>query len=148
MGGLTLFRWFLLIIDMRNVICWWNAIDCCFALLQALWVAWNLCAYHHSYRWLGALPRGDVAKEDITHVLAVLHATEPAEQLYQMVSDLKKLTCQGKKILMVGMEAGLDNKQSVKDGKDPGIEDRIKKIAEDHGDGFSEILYTVHTLRP
>jgi len=134
-GSLTLFRWVLFILDVE-VIVYWNAIDCALALFQALWVFWHVLFSHHRWRYLHAQPLGDIKANQITHVLTVLHATEPAEQLYSLVDDLKRLPCEGKKVLLIGMEAVT-----------PEYEERVAMVKSLHGDGFHEILYTVHTLR-
>jgi hypothetical protein len=99
-------------------------------------VAWHIIVSHHRYRYLGAAPYGDIEATDIVHVLCVLHATEPAQRLYDIVSDLKELPCAGKKILLLGMEAVT-----------PDVEERVKTIQELYGEAFGKILYTVHTLR-
>jgi len=110
-----------------------------FHMVAAL--AYHIFVSHHRWRYLGAEPLGDVHPSQITHCLAVLVANEPREQLLGLVSELKSLPCQGRKVLIIGMEEA-----ATRDPESKLAEVRLLNELPG-GHPFDEVLHTVHHLR-
>lgn len=124
-----------------DLLIYWAVVDNVFFLLATASLAYHIFMSHHRWRYLDAKPIGDVQPSEVTHCLALLVANEPKEQLLQLASDLKALQCQGKKVLIVGMEKAATKKQEEKIAA-------IRRLNEESGGKpFDEILYTLHELR-
>mmetsp|Transcript_81701 Transcript_81701/g.142115 ORF Transcript_81701/g.142115 Transcript_81701/m.142115 type:complete len:197 (+) Transcript_81701:85-675(+) len=87
-------RYLLCLFDLRLLVMW-GLMDTCLMFMNAAGVLFKNIRFHHCQRYLNITPKTD-AKE-ITHVLAILHYKEPAEQLYDLVEQLAEQPAQGKK---------------------------------------------------
>mmetsp|Transcript_111310 Transcript_111310/g.197142 ORF Transcript_111310/g.197142 Transcript_111310/m.197142 type:complete len:568 (-) Transcript_111310:173-1876(-) len=127
-------RYLLCLFDLRLLVMW-GLMDTCLMFMNAAGVLFKNIRFHHCQRYLNITPKTD-AKE-ITHVLAILHYKEPAEQLYDLVEQLAEQPAQGKKVIMIGMEEST-----------PDQTEKMQRIHEIAGKACSEIMITVHSLQP
>merc|ERR1719240_1056636 len=126
---------------MVDVLVVWMCIDITLSLRMTAVLVYHTFMSHHRWRYLDAKPIGDVQPSEVTHCLGLLVANEPEEQLLKLASDLKALPCQGKKVLIVGMEKAATKEPEAKIAAIHELNDQPG------GKPFDEILYTLHELR-
>jgi hypothetical protein len=124
-----------------DVLVYWGSVDNLLFFQMTAVLAYHIFISHHRWRYVDAKPFGDVQPSEVTHCLGLLVANEPEEQLLKLAADLKALPCQGKKVLIIGMEKAATKEPEAKIAA-------IQKLNEQPGGKpFDEILYTLHELR-